>query len=406
MKNRLKIAILSIHSSPLGSLGAKDTGGMSTYLAGLSAALSRAGQLVDIFTRTGESTGENHIVMMHSEVRLIEIGDNFGPLDKYELEKRLTEITMKIEDFWRYEKMQYDLIFSHYWLSGLVGRALQNKWSLPHVLMFHTLGRAKNELCPGENEPLNRLKAEMELAESADLLVAASKAEKERLLSYYKLEQDRVELLPPGIDRSLFQPLDRNKARSELGLGPEKIIFAVGRLEPVKGFELLLEAVALIKPDFDYKVVIAGGDEQGIALKEELKSLAQLRGIADRIIFAGRVAHDRLPLYYNAASLTVIPSWYESFGLVALESLACHTPILAGPVGVIPELAEVSGSESCIYLVRKRKPALWAKTIEQALSAAEQSKVIDCSDLIAPFDWDLTARRLVSTFQRLKKNTL
>jgi len=405
LNNKLKIAILSIHSSPFGALGTKDTGGMSTYLLGLTKALGVLGHLVDIYTRA--VAGTNHqVTEVFTNVRLISINDGLGPLSKYELADHAHPLAEIIEDFRQQNNLYYDLLFSHYWISGLVGQQLQTKWRLPHLLMFHTLGRAKNELCPGEKEPLERLEAEEKLALGADLLIVASQSERERLLNYYCLNPERVQVIPVGIDRNLFRPLDRSFSKEKSGLGTEKIILSVGRIEPVKGFELLLAAAALIDLTLDYKVVIVGGDDQGSDLGEDLKKATDRLKLTDRVVFAGRAAYEILPYYYNSAAVTVIPSFYESFGLVVLESLACSTPVVAGPVGVIPELAEISGSESHVHVVPERNPALWADVIREAITTEPIISGSVADHLLTRFSWSFAAERFTDICHSLIENRL
>ncbi len=405
MQNKLKIAILSIHSSPLGALGTKDTGGMSTYLLGLTEALGASGHLVDIYTRALTGTN-NQVVEVSTNVRLISINDGLNLLNKYELAQHANLLSEMIDDFSHHHNLHYDLLFSHYWISGLVGQLLQSKWQLPHLLMFHTLGRAKNELCPGESEPLERLAVEEKLALNADLLIVATQSERKRLLNYFSLDPNRIQVIPVGIDRHHFRPLDRSSAKEKIGIGTEKIILSVGRLEPVKGFDLLLAAAALIDPVFDLKVVIVGGDDQNRDLEADLKKTADRLKLTDRVIFAGRAAYDSLPYYYNAAAVTVIPSYYESFGLVAIESLACNTPLIAGPVGVILELAALPGSESHIHLVPERNPALWAAKIKEVLSAPQLIAKEDANHLLEGYSWPAAAKRFADISRSIIKNAL
>jgi len=407
VQNKLNIAFLSIHSSPLGALGAKDTGGMSTYLLGMTEALGTAGHLVDIYTRAVAGTN-SEVTVMSANVRLIAINDGLGRLNKYELALHTNAISETIEIFRQQHNNHYDLVFSHYWISGLVGQQLQAKWRLPHLLMFHTLGRAKNELCPGESEPLERLAAEKELAFRADLVIVAAQSEKERLLNYYSLEPSRIQVIPIGIDRKLFRPFSRSVAKQKAGLGAaEKIILAVGRLEPIKGFDLLLAVAACIDPAVDFKVVLVGGDDQGKDLAGDLKKTAGWLNLSDRVVFAGRAAYDFLPYYYNAAEVTVIPSYYESFGLVALESLACNTPVIAGPVGVIPELAKIPGSDSYLHLVAERSPALWADQISWIIaSSPHDDPATGAGRLLKPYSWPVVAESFIETCRSVLNNKL
>jgi D-inositol-3-phosphate glycosyltransferase len=403
--NKLKIAILSIHSSPLGAQGTQDTGGMSTYLLGLTKALGASGHLVDIYTRA--LTGNNlKVTDLFTNVRLISLNDGLGPLNKYALAQSANKQAAQIDYFSQQHNLNYDLIFSHYWVSGLVGQQLHVKWQLPHLLMFHTLGRAKNDLCPGEDEPLARLAAEEKLALGADLVIVAARSERERLLNYYPLDPDRVQVIPVGLDRHLFRPLDSPAAKEKIGIKADKIILSVGRLEPVKGFDLLLAAAAFLDPAVDFKVLIVGGDERGRDLKADLKKTANRLHLTDRVVFAGHAAYENLPYYYNVAAVTVIPSYYESFGLVALESLACNTPLIVGPVGVIPELVEDPVSVGLVHLVSERSPALWAAKINEVLSAPHPFAKDGAGHIPGGFSWPAAAKRFADLSRNIMKNAL
>lgn len=387
---------MSIHSSPLGRAGLKDTGGMSTYLRGLSRALGEAGREVDLFTRAAgpEETG---LFKIAPGVRLVLFDDGLGPMAKEELYHCRENIAGAIEDFCRRDGALYRFIFSHYWISGAVGRILQEKWKLPHLVMFHTLGRAKNEACSGEKEPLVRIREEENLARGADLVVAAARGEIKRLAHYYGLPPEKTVLLPCGIDRGLFRPYEQKVARARIGAGEEKIILAAGRIEPVKGYDLLIEAAALLPAANKYKVLILGGDDAGRAEILRLQKKAQALGPAGRLEFAGTVDHEEMPLYYSAANLTVLPSYYESFGLVALEAAACGAPVVAGPVGIVPELAaRFTGQESAqVCLVEERSPRRWAAAMDRILKNPPPLRPDRIAQALAPFSWPEAAAALI-----------
>jgi len=392
----MRLAVLSIHSSPLGRAGSKDTGGMSTYLRGLSTALGQRGHRVDLFTR-GSGSARNEIIGVAPNVRLVCPGDGLGRLDKTELYPHCPAVAESIDRFSRLDGGGgYDCIFSHYWLSGVVGRILQERWNIPHLLMFHTLGQAKNEACPGENEPRLRLETEAELARDCDLHVAAAERERGRIVEYYDLEREKVILVPSGIDRSLFYPFNQAgclEAKQWAGGRPEgKTILAVGRIEPVKGFDLLLEAASLLPAEDDFEIIIAGGDHKSRVLTAALKEKAGALGLGGKINFAGVVEYDRLPVYYNAADVTVLPSYYESFGLVALESAACGTPVVASPVGVLPELVARDGA--CGTLVGERDPVKWAAAIRRAYTSKGRKSSRDLDAVLAPYSWPEAAVKL------------
>lgn len=398
----MRVAILSTHSSPLGRAGSKDTGGMSTYLRGFSAALGEKGHRVDLFTRSYEGR-EERVLQVGPNVRLICPPDGLGFLEKDQLHPHCPAVADSIDRFCRREKMGYDCIFSHYWISGVIGDILQARWDIPHLLMFHTLGRAKNESCPGENESSLRIETEAELARSSHLLVAAAESEKKRLLQYYGLAPENVVLIPGGVERSSFYPFEPKaalQAKLKVGGGANsKMVLSVGRIEPVKGLDLILKAAALLPAEENLELFIVGGDDQSSTLIAALKEEAYRLGLGGIVRFAGVVEHDLLPYYYNAADTTVLASHYESFGLVALESIACGTPVVASPVGVVPELT--GGNSSFGEVVEQRDPARWAAAIGRALTGSKPLPRAELEAVLAPFSWPEAAERFLAALTAL-----
>ena len=398
----MRVAILSTHSSPLGRAGSKDTGGMSTYLRGFSAALGEKGHRVDLFTRSYDA-GEDRVLQVAPNVGLICPADGLGFLEKEQLHPHCPAVADSIERFCRREKIRYDYIFSHYWLSGVIGNILQQRWDIPHLLMFHTLGKAKNESCPGENEPPLRIETEAELARSCHLLVAAAESEKKRLLKYYCLTPEKVALIPGGIEGSSFYPFElKDSLQAKIRVGGRansKIILSVGRIEPVKGLDLILKAAALLPAEANFELFIVGGDDRSSALAAALKEEAYRLGLDGKVRFVGVVDHDLLPYYYNAADTTVLASHYESFGLVALESIACGTPVVASPVGVVPELIGANSSIGC--LVEQRDPSRWAAAIRRALTGAKPIPRAELEAVLAPFSWPAAAEKFLAALGAL-----
>lgn len=384
------MAFLSIHSSPLGRAGVKDTGGMSTYLRGLALALAEAGHQVDLFTRTAHSDRAG-VQELGPNVRLVTIDDGLGCLEKQQIYPHCKTIAASIENICRQETGHYDFIFSHYWLSGCVGKFLGRNWQIPHLVMFHTLGKAKNEACPGENEPRVRLENEEKLARTCDRIIVAAKQEKEKIQTYFALSPEKIATIPCGIDRALFKP---NNPHEQSSRGKQKIILSVGRIEPVKGFDLLLNAAALLPAEDHYKVVIVGGDELSSSPAARMKETAAELGLSGKVHFAGVVEHELLPLYYNSADVTVVPSYYESFGLVAMESIACGTPVVAAPVGVLPELISSDDDDSFGCLVNDRSPADWAAKIRERYLKPKQINQAEIDARFASYNWTEAASRL------------
>ena len=390
----------------MGKAGSKDTGGMSTYLRGLSGALASKGHRVDIFTRQ-ECAGKERVEQISPRVRIISIDDGQGMLDKYDIFPYSELLAKRINDFHGRDKLRYDLIFSHYWVSGCVGRILKEYWGLPHLIMFHTLGIVKNEACPGEAEPPVRLREEEQLALECDAVITAAQLEKDNVLRCFNIPVGRVKVIPSGVDRNLFNPEAANRGKlpflKELLKDDFKIILAVGRIEPVKGFELAVETIALTAKTEKVRLLIAGGDGSSAKKVQSLIEKAEILGVSDYLFFAGLVDHEQMPFYYRAASATIIPSFYESFGLTALESVACGTPFVASPVGVMPELFDKGKQTGAAgYLVEGRNPTMWSDALQKILSQSTSLDASEISYLLQPYDWDKIADSFVDHILQLK----
>jgi D-inositol-3-phosphate glycosyltransferase len=336
MDDLMRIALLSIHSSPLGVLGTRDTGGMSVFVRHVSQWLGASGHRVDIFTCAGPPAPPRALA---PRVRLIHIGQ--GPWvdrDKAQLPDHAAGIFAALEAFRARDGSAYDLIHSHYWISALVGELAQARWRRPHLVMFHTLGAAKNTPGSGENESARRIADERRAAAGADVVLAPSRGERENLTGLYGLPPEKIRRVPCGVDLAHFQPLDRRESRRRLGLpAEEETALFVGRFAPLKGLENLIRAAAILRPEHPRLTLrIVGGDDANGP--PALIGLAQQLGVSDAVRFAGRVDPDELPFYYSAADLLALPSYYESFGLVVLEALACGIPVAATAVGVAPEV--------------------------------------------------------------------
>ncbi len=258
---------------------------------------------------------------------------------------------------------------SHYWLSGVAASELAARWGIPHVAMFHTLGEVKNRARHTEHEPDRRIAAEREIASAADRIVVASQHEKHLLTSLYGADAARIAVVPCGVDLDIFAPMDREVARARLKLSDsERVILFVGRIEPLKGIDILISAAAQLHEHENFIVLIVGGDEHATARIDELRALARRLDVDHHISFVGAVRHEDLPMYYNAADVCVVPSYYESFGLVAVESMACGTPVVASRVGGLT--STVSDGETG-YLIPWRCPEPFAERLELLLDNDE-----------------------------------
>jgi D-inositol-3-phosphate glycosyltransferase len=337
--DRFKIAMLSMHSSPIGKLGTKDTGGMSVYIRELARELGRDGHRVDIYALPNNGDLRPLISIDHN-VRLVQvgIGENRN-VSKLALYRYLSDFFRSLENFRMSENLDYDIVHSHYWLSGLLGNYAQRLWRRPHFVMFHTLGAAKNRTGVGIREPGLRIAVEKNIVKSCHRIIAPTEKEKARLMTDYGAPSDKIGIVPCGVDLNLFRPIEKKAARKSLGLPPdETILLYVGRFDPLKGLSRLLEALGFLRHYPRLRLLIIGGDGDVSPESRYLRQIAVKLGIFDRIVFAGSIEQVHLPSYYGAADVLVIPSFYESFGLVGLEALACGRPVISTPVGAMPTL--------------------------------------------------------------------
>jgi D-inositol-3-phosphate glycosyltransferase len=343
----MRVAMLSYHTCPLATLGGKDTGGMSVYVRDLSRELGRRGIGLDVFTRSQDEHQPHVKEDLGHGNRVIHIPAGVEvPLPKDILYQHVPEFVGGVREFARAQGAAYDLIHSHYWLSGVAARSLRAAWGAPFIQMFHTLGHMKNRVAanPGEREGDLRLREETALLRDADRVIAATPAELAQLQWLYRADVSRVTVVPPGVDLNLFYPRPAAQAKRRLGIDPAiQLLLYVGRIEPLKGIETLFEAVARLR-DLgvcecnQMCVAIIGGDPSSSRASQnaEVERLKQLRaqlGLSELVTFLGAQDQDALPDYYAAAEAVIMPSHYESFGMVALEAMACGTPVIASEVG-------------------------------------------------------------------------
>jgi D-inositol-3-phosphate glycosyltransferase len=392
------IAVISVHTSPLARPGTRDSGGMNVYIRQLSYEMGRRAHTMDIFTRrTDPRTPE--ISDIDERTRVIQI--EAGPLKagKADLRDHLTEFRDGILSFQRREGRAYDLVHSHYWLSGWVGQSLKAAWRVPHVIMFHTLGEVKNRHHLDEREPEHRIDGERLIAHAADRVICASEGESEMLGALYGLPPSRVTVVPCGVDTEEFRPLDKAEVRRQLGLPMQQpIVLFVGRIEPLKGIDVLLRAVSNI--DGRFRVLVIGGDGKDLARKAELATLAAELGIADKVTFFDAVPHAELPLYYNAADICVVPSYYESFGLVAVEAMACGVPVIASRVGGLKETVQ-DGQTG--YLVPWLCPEPFSERLELLLNNEPLRRSLgrEARTAAERYHWSEVAARVEDVYHEL-----
>ncbi len=407
-----RIAMLSVHTSPLATLGGKETGGMNVYVRDLSRELSHQGITVDVFTRS-QDPALPRVQQLAERGHVIQV--KAGPEQPYNKNKvydHLDEFVAGVEAYSRAEAYPYDVIYSHYWLSGLVAFALRREWNVPVVQMFHTLAEMKNRVAqtPAEREPDFRVNCESEIMRLSDRLVAATPLEKNQMSWLYGASPDKISVVPPGVDLNRFQPMAPAEARKHLGLPVDhRMILFVGRIQPLKGIDTLMRALALVKqrePTLagNLCVSIIGGDPKPDSELEqaELERLERLRAdlnISDLITFLGAKDQDTLVYYYAAAEMVVMPSHYESFGMVAIEAMACGTPVVASDVGGLTFSIE-DGYNG--YLVPGRDPRALADKIILLLKfpilreqLSEQART-----WVARYSWVNIADEIQEVFER------
>lgn len=401
----MHVAVISYHSSPLEEPGSGDAGGMTVYVRSLAEALSARGVTTDVFTRAqGPGRGP---VTVSPGVRVIPIpAGPIEPLPKEQLQAHIAEFVSGIRAFSLTQRISYDLIHSHYWQSGLAGTELSRAWDVPLVHSHHTLGRVKNRfLAPGDApEPVRRLDGEDQIIAAADVLVASTDDELEHLSCLYGASHDRLKRLHPGVDHSVFRPMDRAAARRELGLGDGAILLFVGRLQRLKGADLALRALEELAPALDREVsLLLVGGASGPAGGSEvvrLQRLARELGIEDRVSFVGPQPHHLLPIYYNASDVVTVCSHSESFGLAALEAHACGIPVVGTPVGGLSHIVRDGRSG---YLVSERDPAVFAGRLKTVLSDPELHARFsaEAEETAAGFSWERAASEFIELYECL-----
>jgi len=358
----VKIAFVSVHTCPMAELGQKDTGGMNVYLRETAKDLGRRGICVDVFTRVHNTT-DPMIVPLGENARVIHLRAGEPDTPKDEIYGHLPEFTRALEEFVDTFDLDYDLAHSHYWLSGPPTLALCEPREIPAVASLHSLGKKQQLVHAAEPESEERLDIETRIVQSADRLVAASPDEQEQLVRLYCAEPDETRVVPCGYNEKIFYPRNQEAARKELGLQGPKIVLFVGRMTRLKGIDILLRAVAAMDGKQGVETVIIGGNQNDAEL-EHLQKLARELEIEARLRFQGAVPQSTLPLYYSAADVCVVPSYYETFGLVALEAMACGTPVVAARVGGLR--ATVADGKTG-YLVPWHCPGPYAQRLETIL---------------------------------------
>ena len=409
----LRIAMLSYHTCPLAILGGKDTGGMNVYVRDLTRELGCMGIHVDVFTRSQDEHVPHvlHDLGYGNRVVHVPAGPEH-PAAKREIAQYIPEFAAGIKQFAQEKNLQYDIIHSHYWMSGLAAEQLSDAWNgVPIVHMFHTLGEMKNRVArsDGERAGEDRLSGERQILRRADRIVVATLAELTQLRFLYRGDSRKMVTIPPGVDTSHFYPIPSDEAKQFLGLKPEdRMILFVGRIEPLKGVDTLIRAMSCLDLREEYRPVhlaIIGGepDADPQDLTEEMARLQKLcddLAMGQTVLFLGKRGQDTLPYYYSAAEALVMPSLYESFGMVALEAMACGTPVIASEVGGLGYLVqnEVTG-----YTIPDSDPDALCSKLSGLLNDTHlrESMGLRASEYALDYSWVNIAAQIADVYHSL-----
>lgn len=392
-----RVAVLSVHTSPLAQPGTGDAGGMNVYVLQTALELARRGVEVEIFTRATSSADAPLVQVAPGVLVRNVVAGPFEGLDKNDLPTQLCAFTagvLRAEA--THEPGYYDIVHSHYWLSGQVGWLASDRWAVPLVHTAHTLAAVKNAaLAEGDApEPALRAVGEQQVVDEADRLIVNTEIEAQQLVSLHNADRRHIDVVHPGVDLQVFTPGSKRDARAALGLDPdEKVVAFIGRIQPLKAPDVLLRAAAKLP---DLRVVIAGGPSgSGLATPEGLVHLAAELGITDRVTFLPPQSRDDLVRVYRAADIVAVPSYNESFGLVAVEAQACGTPVVAAAVGGLPVAVRdgVSGA-----LVDGHDPEAWAKTLDEVLAKDPVALSKAAVEHAATFSWAHTVDGLLDSY--------
>lgn len=391
------VAVLSLHTSPLAQPGTGDSGGMNVYVREMAASLAHRGVSVTVYVRRWAADLEAE-VEIEPGVRVVHVDAGAPDLikeDLYEVVDRFADgVVADIEGIGR-----PCVLHANYWLSGVAGHLVKHRLDIPLVTTFHTLARVKAET--GDHEPERRARAEAEVITCSDIVTASCTAEQHWLERLYDTPTDRIKRVSPGVEHALFSPGNQAFAREAIGVGDEPLLLFVGRIQPLKGVTVAVEALARLIDERAKLIIVGGvsGTEGQLELDRVNKLIAE-HGLGDRVRFVKPQPHHRLGTYYRAADVCLVPSRSESFGLVALESAACGTPVVASAVGGLRTLVDHGRTG---FLVEGRDPTVFAayidKLLENRMLAAEMA--MDGADYARRYSWTATADQLMDVYAGL-----
>jgi D-inositol-3-phosphate glycosyltransferase len=405
LMNTKRMAVLSYHTCPLSDEHEAEIGGMNIYVLELSKALSKKGYTIDIFTRSQDAESPR-IVVVNEHLRVIHVpAGPQEPLSKKDIEQYIPAFLEEFYAFVTHEQLTYTLVSCHYFLSGLIGMDIKEKLGIPMVMTFHTLGLMKNLVARSdeERESNERIRIEQQLVAVSDRIFATSETDAQYIHYLYGGDPQKITVLIPGVDLNLFKPMDKRAAKEVVGTAQdEKMILFVGRIEPLKGIDVLLYSLKILlaaHPKLRVCVWIVGGDTSQATehWSKELKKLSAIREVLDihaSVNFVGRKTQQELPLYYNAADLMVMPSHYESFGITAVEAMACGVPVITTDVTGVSRLVDKAHAN---LLTSANNPMLLADRIAKVLCDEEEYSRVSrlVSENVQDLSWDKTADHFI-----------
>lgn len=396
-----RVAVLSLHTSPLAQPGTGDGGGMNVYVRELVSALAQAGVHCRVYVRRWSEDLEP-VVQVEPGFEVVHVDAGPMELSKEELEGYVEEFADGVAK--DCETFAPDVIHANYWLSGIAGQILKRRLNLPLVTTFHTLARVKAEM--GDPEPERRAKAEAGVISCADAVLANCTPEAEQLVTHYNAPAERIEIVPPGVDHAFFSPGNQAGARSAIGASDVPLLLFVGRLQPLKGADVAINTLAkLDRKDSELWIVGGASGREGDSEVDRIHSLVSDLGLTERVRFIKPQPHHLLSTYYRAADVCLVPSRSESFGLVALEAAACGTPVVASAVGGLLTLVEHGRTG---YLIEGRDPADYAIRVNEILRDPVWARRLSVSAAAKAntYTWSTSAARLRRLYSDLTVRTL
>lgn len=398
-----RIAYISVHGCPYRRLGEKDAGGMNVYILAMAKELGKRGIAVDVYTRVHDPN-DPQVFELGENARVIHL--RAGPIEeeKNDIYQHVPTFTEELIKYAEANDLHYDLIHSHYWLSSDVAAGLKKRWGIPVVTMFHTVGELKKLSRWGEQEPESRLDVERRAMAESDLIFTANPDERVQMMRRFGVDSERIVVLPCGIDTEMFKPVDRDTARKALSIqAKDKVLIYVGRLEPLKGIDTILMAISEIHDKSNLKFLIVGGNPDTDPEAGRLLGIAKTLNIERMVKFTGSVPHEKLATYYSAADACLVPSYYESFGMVAVEAMACGTPVIASMVGGL-KTTVIDGHNG--YLIPWRCPEAFTERIEMLITnrPLRDSLGNQARGSIERLVWERVADQVLNAYQSCLDN--